>query len=322
MTMSVTVRQLEVFAAVARMGNVTRGAERAHLTQPAASMALRQLERTLEGPLFTRVGRRLVLNDRGRWLLPRVEAVLDGLRDIEDFGHGRPEAPAGDLVVGCSTTIGNYVVPPLLKAFTDAYPGVDLHLRVGNTEEVAAGVRSGALDGGLIEGEIADPRLRVTPWMRDELVVVTAPGGRLASRRDVEAAELAAQPWVVRELGSGTRSTVEAALAAHGVRLEHVRELGPTTAVKGAVAAGMGVCCLSRAAVVRELRAGTLVEVRTTLRIQRWFRTVTRRDERAGGLLDTLFDWLREHAAQDPLPGPANPAAVSPVSPRDPGEHE
>lgn len=295
--MSLTVRQLEVFAAVAKVGNVTRGARRAHLTQPAASMALRQLERALDGPLFTRVGRRLVLNDRGRWLLPRVEAVLDGLREIEDFGRGLPEAAAGDLVVGCSTTIGNYVVPPLLKAFTDAYPGVDLRLRVDNTEEVAAGVRSGALDGGLVEGEIVDPRLRVTTWMRDELVVVTAPDDPLAARDDVGVEELAAQPWVVRELGSGTRSTVEAALSAHGVRLERARELGPTTAVKGAVAAGMGVSCLSRAAVARELRAGTLAEVHTPLRVERWFRTVTRRDERAGGLLGTFFDWLREHAA-------------------------
>jgi DNA-binding transcriptional LysR family regulator len=294
--MSLTVRQLEVFAAVAKVENVTRGAQRAHLTQPAASMALRQLETTLGGPVFTRAGRRLVLNDRGRWLLPRVEAVLDGLRTIEEFGRGLPETPAGDLVVGCSTTIGNYVVPPLLKAFSDAFPEVDLHLRVSNTEEVAAGVRSGVLDGGLIEGEVADPRLRVTRWMRDELVVVTAPEGPLASRSDVAVDELAAQPWVVRELGSGTRSTVESALAAHGIRLDRVRELGPTTAVKGAVAAGMGVTCLSRAAVARELRTGALVEVSTQLHVERWFRTVTRRDERSAGLLDAFFIWLREHA--------------------------
>lgn len=295
--MALTVRQLEVFAAVARLGNVTRGAQRAHLTQPAASMALRQLESTLGAPLFTRVGRGLVLNDRGRALLPRVEAVLAELDEIEELGRGRPATPAGDLLLGCSTTIGNYVMPPLLKAFSDAHPAVDLHLRVGNTQEICAAVRSAAVDGGLIEGEVADARLRVTPWVRDELVVVTAPDDPLAARAHVGLDELAGQPWIVREPGSGTRSTVESELAVRGVRLERVRELGPTAAVKGAVASGLGIGCLSRAAVARELATGALAEVRTDLRVQRWFRIVIRADERPGRLFDTLLDWLRGQAA-------------------------
>jgi DNA-binding transcriptional LysR family regulator len=295
--MTVTVRQLEVFAAVARQGNMTRGAKRLHLSQSAASMSLKQLERLLEGPLFARVGRGLVLNDRGRTLLPRVEAVLAALDELVELGRGQEATLVGNLVVGCSTTIGNYLMPALVKAFADIHPGVDLHLRVGNTEEIAAAVRSGAVDGGLVEGEVNDPRLLVETWMRDELVCVTAPGTALAARRNVTVRELAAQPWVVRELGSGTRSTVDAAFAKHGLRLESVRELGPTGAVKGAVAAGMGVSCLSRAAVARELGTGTLAEVHSHLVVDRWFRIVTRSSERPSRLLTTLLGWLRESAA-------------------------
>jgi DNA-binding transcriptional LysR family regulator len=292
--MTITVRQLEVFAAVARQGSVTRGAQRLHLTQSAASMSLRQLERVLGGPLFARIGRGLVLNDRGRTLLPRVETVLASLDELVELGRGQDAALVGDLVVGCSTTIGNYLMPALIKAFTDVHPRVDLHLRVGNTEEIAAAVRSGAVDGGLVGGEVNDPRLRVETWMRDELVCVTAPGTALATRKHVTVNELATQPWVVREPGSGMRSTVDAAFAAYGLRLASVRELGPTGAVKGAVAAGMGISCLSRAAVARELETGTLAAVHGQLNVDRWFCIVTRSNERPSRLLTTLLEWLRE----------------------------
>ncbi len=294
--MTVTVRQLEVFAAVAQQGTVTRGAQRLHLTQSAASMSLKQLERALGGPLFARVGRGLVLNDRGRMLLPRVDAVLASLDELTELGRGQEAAPRGDLMVGCSTTIGNYLMPALIKAFSDAYTGVDLHLRFGNTKAIAAAVRTATVDGGLVEGELSDPRLHIERWIRDELVFVSAAGAPLAARRDVAADELAAQPWVVREPGSGTRSTVEAAFAAHGLRLESGRELGPTAAVKGAVAAGMGISCLSRAAVASELQAGTLAEIHSHLAVSRWFSIVTRSGERPSRLLETLLDWLRESA--------------------------
>ena len=294
--MRLTLRQLEVFATVARLGSVTRGAERLRLTQSAASMSLKQLERALDGPLFARVGRALVLNDRGRALLPRAEALIAEIAELEEIGRGLGSAPAGELLIGCSTTIGNYLMPALIKAFNDQYTNVVIHLRVGLTEEVAAALRSGLVDGGLVEGEVADPRLRVEPWLRDELVCITAPGNPLAARNELAAAELADQPWVLREQGSGTRSTVEAAFAHVGLSLVHAYELGPTPAVKSAVAAGMGMSCLSRAAVALELSSGTLAEVHTSLHIERWFRILTRRNERPSRLLATFLEWLRKTA--------------------------
>lgn len=307
--MTISVRQLEVFAAVAQQGSMTRGAQRLHLTQSAASMSLKQLERVFGGPLFARIGRGLVLNDRGRTLLPRVEAVLALLDELVELGRDQGAALAGELVIGCSTTIGNYLMPALIKAFIDIHPAVDLRLRVGNTEEIATAVRSGAVDGGVVEGEVIDPHLRVETWMRDELVFVTAPGAALAERTDVTADELAAQPWVVREPGSGTRSTVDRAFAAQGLRLESVRELGPTGAVKGAVAAGMGVSCLSRAAVAGELETGKLAEVHSQLVVDRWFRMVTRTNGRPTRLLATFLEWLRASASgQIAAPAPTEQA--------------
>jgi DNA-binding transcriptional LysR family regulator len=294
--MILTIRQLEVFSEVARSGSVTQGAVRAHLTQSATSMSIKKLESALGGPLFSRIGRGLVLNDRGRTLLPAVDAVLAALQELEDLGHEHTAEPTGDLIVGCSATIGNYLMPALIKAFTDAHPGIHVQLRVGNTEEIARAVRNGTVDVGLVEGEVSDLKLHVDRWRRDELVVIAAPGSTLAARKDVSLLELAAQPWVVPQPGSGTRSIVERAFAEHGVRLESVRELGPTAAVKSAVAAGMGLSCLSRFAVTPELGAGSVVEIDSRLLVRRWFYIVTRSSERPSRLMTTLSEWLFESA--------------------------
>ncbi|MEW6360412.1 MAG: LysR substrate-binding domain-containing protein [Planctomycetota bacterium] len=289
----VTIRQLEVFVQVARVGNLTRAAEQIYLTQSAASMSLKQLEQALDGPLFHRVGRGLALNDRGRTLLPRAEGILASLCELVELARNPDGTPAGKLVIGCSTSIGNYFFPERLKAFSDAHPRVEIALRVGNTEDIADLVRSREIDLGLVEGDLDAGDLQEEDWLRDELVIFAAPSHPLVRRKRVTAKELVRVQWIMREKGSGTRTTIEHALARKNLRLARVYEIGHTEAIKRAVEAGMGVSCLSRMTVERNLADGRLKQIPALLDVSRWFRIITIPGQHQSRLIQYVLRWLR-----------------------------
>ncbi len=304
MIMTFTLRQLEIFAAVAREEHLTRAAERLHLTQSAASVALKELERSLGGPLFARIGRRLVLNDRGRMALPRAERLLADAAELADAARGTDEHLAGELVVGASSTIAGYLLPQLIGEFTGVHPAAEVKLLVGNTREIGDALLAGTADVGVIEGIPPSTRLEETLWLRDELVVIAAPGSALAGAQHVPAAHLAQERWIVREPGSGTRETLEAAFEASGYTPADQHIVGQTEAIKRTVEADLGVSALSRWAVARELAAGRLATVATDLKPRRWFRLITVRDRYISRLAAGLCEWLLHHplAAADHLP--------------------
>jgi len=292
-----TLRQLQIFGAVAQSGSTTAAAATLALSQSATSAALNELERVLGVPLFDRVGRRLLLNESGRALLPSARALLDGARTVEDgFRLGRAGTRL-DLRIAASTTIGNYVLPPLLPGFRTAAPDAQLHVRIGNTLEVATAVESFEADLGLIEGPCHAADLRVIPWLDDELTLVAAPTHPLAlaagqgrlSLRDLEAAG-----WLLREPGSGTREAVEQALVPHLSHLRPQMTLGSSEAIKNAVALGLGVSCLSKSVVQDFLDAGRLVVLRSTLpRLSRRFSIVHHRQKMLSNALNLLITALQ-----------------------------
>ncbi|MEZ5643487.1 MAG: LysR family transcriptional regulator [Burkholderiaceae bacterium] len=260
MSLRYSLRELEVFVAIARQGSVSRAAEAVALTQSAASQALAKLERALGQPLFDRCGRRLVLNENGRLLWPRAQALLDAAAQVQDL-----LADGGlSMRLGASTTIANYLLPPRLAAFRTAYPAACVQLTVGNTGEVVAAVAAMELDFGLIEGACHHPDLAVSDWQQDELVIIAPPGHALTRGRATRAA-LAGAAWLLREPGSGTREEVERWLHTHVGPVRMDMELGNSEAIRRAVAAGLGVSCLSRNVVAEALAAGSVAEVRTGL---------------------------------------------------------
>lgn len=267
--MAITLRQLEVFEKLASCGHATRAGEALLLSQAAVSMAIAELERLTGGPLFERRGRRLVLNERGRVLLPEAREVLQRVATVEKILLESADEPAGLLQVGASTTIGNYLLPSLMGRFAERFPRARVLLQVGNTQQVEKGVEEGELDVGLIEGPCQSRELERIPWRGDELVVVAAPTHPWSTARQVDVALLAGAPWIVREKGSGTREVFEQAMAECGIDWQVALELGHTEAIKRGVEAGLGVSCLSRLAVARELAQGWLVEVATPLALGR-----------------------------------------------------
>jgi DNA-binding transcriptional LysR family regulator len=278
-----TLRQLQIFVAIADSGGTTAGAHALALSQSATSAALIELEAVLGTHLFDRVGKRLLLNDSGRTLLPDARAVLQSTSAIEaEFGaHG--EFAAYNLRVSASTTIANYILPAVIASFYREHPGTSIEVDVGNTSDVINAVEAFAADVGFIEGPCLRTSITVIPWMLDELVIVCAPGHPLArgGRRSIVSLDaLRESRWLFREPGSGTREAVEHALLPH---LHHLRihmQLGSAEAIRQAVAEGLGVTCLSRHIVEDMLRLKRLVQLRTALpRLQRHFSLIHQRDK-------------------------------------------
>ena len=309
--MALTLRQLAIFTAVADTGSTTGAGLRVSLSQSATSSALNELENLLGARLFDRIGKRLVLNDSGRALLPRARALLDGASGIErDFrvtsaaGATRAAdfAPApADLRVAASTTIGNYLLPPLVAEYCREWPNVRIDVEIANTHDVSVSVGRFAVDMGLIEGPCHEPDVQVLPWIEDELVIVGSPQHPLlrqeaGQRQNLKA--LRATPWLLREPGSGTREAVEQALLPHLHQLQQEIHFGSTEAIKHAAAAGLGLTCLSLSAVRDLLTLGRLQIVATTLpRLLRRFYIVHHRHKQFSASLTRFLEHCRAGAS-------------------------
>lgn len=273
------LRQLEVFAAIARTGSARAAADRVARSQSAASSALAGLETVLSVELFDRAGRRLVLNENGRALLPVATALLEQAADLEDLFRGEH---AATLRIAASHTVGEYLLPPLLAHWNQQHPHSRVRMSIGNTSEVIASVVGNDADVGFIEGSQTHPDLRVLPWLSDDLVIVAAPGHALAGKL-VGTRQLSAASWILRELGSGTRQAADSWLLGHLGTINVEFELDSTEAIKRLAMAGAGLACLSRHTVAESLVQGTLVALRTRLpAAQRRLAIVVGRRKRLG----------------------------------------
>ncbi len=269
--------RLKVFRAVAEHLNFRKAAEHLFLTQPAITLQIKALESDLGVRLFDRAANRVVLTPQGSVLLryARKMAALAAAAEQELGSEGGQFS--GELSLGVSTTIAQYVLPRLIGAFLGEHPRVQLSLRSGNTDHVVRLLLHGEVAIGLIEGPARDRGVHTEPFMQDELVLITPPGfdpDHFSHQR------LLASSLLMREQGSGSRHVVESALEKAGFKLKafkSVMDLDSTEAIKSAVEAGLGIGFVSRWAISKELELGVLNvrEVRG-LKIARYFSLVTR----------------------------------------------
>lgn len=273
------LRQLEVFVAIARAGSTLGAAQRVARSQSATSASLAELESSLGTALFERTGRRLVLNESGRGLLPGAIALLDEAAELQGMFAADRVLP---LRAAASLTIGEYLLPGYIASWQHDHPTSAVHLTIGNTSKVIESVLAMEVDIGFIEGPQTHPALQVRRWLEDELIIVAAPGHALAARA-ASKNQLAGATWILREPASGTRQAADAWLLEHLGPLHVQFELGSTEAIKRLAAAGAGLACVSRHAVTAELAGGGLVELRTRLpRSRRRLAIAVRRDRRLG----------------------------------------
>ena len=259
-----TLEQLRIFVAVAEREHVTRAAQKLNLTQSATSAAIAALEARYNVRLFDRIGRGIMLTHAGRSFLTEARAVLARAATAEQSLHDLAGLRRGFIHAAASQTVANYWLPSRLAAFRRRYPGIDLHLTIGNTEQVAQAVGEGRADFGFVEGRISDPVLAVRRIGGDRLIVVVGRRHPWARQPAIAAKMLTTTGWVLREPGSGTRSMFESALRRFGLKLSDLTvemELPSNEAIRAAVEAGTGATALSRLVAAPSLAAKTLHHV-------------------------------------------------------------
>ena len=253
--------RLRVFITAARTLSFTRTAEQLDISQPAVSKHVGELESRYGVQLFTRRGSRLELTDAGRTLLDEAQHVVDDYRRLEyemSLCTGQTE---GELRLGASTTISQYLLPPILARFTTRFPKMRVSLLSGNSGQIEQALDDHAIDLGLVESVSRRQGLHYTLFRPDELVLVARPGGPHARTESVTPEMLCRIPLVLRENGSGTLEVISAALAEQGIRLSQLQvvlRLGSTEGIKGFVRNSDAMAIVSAFSVVDELRSGTL----------------------------------------------------------------
>lgn len=268
-----TLDQLRIFVAVAERQHLTQAAAALALTPSAVSSSIKALEERYGIPLFHRVGRRIELSHEGRAFLSEARRALAYVGAAETALAELGDLQRGSLAIHASQTIASYWLPPLLVRFRQAYPLLGLSTAVGNTESVAQAVLSGAADIGLVEGMVDEPALTLEPIGADQLVIVVAAHHPWVRRQPQAPADLLDAEWIVREPGSGTRSAFETGLQAAGIAASALRvalELPSNEAVLGAVMAGPYASALSELVVAPYLQAGLLARIGFPLPIRRF----------------------------------------------------
>lgn len=296
-----TLRQLQIFEAVARHGSFTRAAEALHLTQPSVSIQVRSLAEALGRPLFEQAGRRIHLTDVGRLLYDtctelsalwsRFEAAVD------DVGALR----RGHLRVSVVTT-AKYFLPKALGQFCRLHPGIEVELDVQNRDGILGRLRDNLDDFHIMSAPPTDWAIETEPLMGNPLVLI-APGDFRPPRGRFSLADLAGERFLLRETGSGTRMAVDEYLARHRIKLANRMTLGSNEAIKQAVAGGMGLAVLSRHALTEaDLREVQLLPARDFPLAGVWH-IVHWRDKHLSAAAQAFLDFLRDHAG---VPSGAN----------------
>jgi DNA-binding transcriptional LysR family regulator len=291
-------RRLQVFHTVARLLSFTKAAETLHMTQPAVTFQVRQLEEQFNTRLFDRTHNRISLTDAGRHVFAYAERIFELYAEMESAVREMTGEIRGVLTVGASTTVAEYMLPTLLGDFKERHPQVTIHLKVANTEGIVAMVENNAIDLGVVEAPVTNKSLVVETCKWDRLVAIVPPTHPLAGRERADFATLLQYPFICREEGSGTREVMRDYLnrqSGSSAVLKVAMELGSPEAIKGAVEAGMGVSVVSRSTIQKELRLGTLVAVELDPPLDRPFSFVHQKQKFRVLAMEGLLELARSY---------------------------
>ena len=260
--MQFTLRQLEVFLAVAKTGNLTKAAHQLKMSQSAASSSLKDLESQFNLLLFDRIGKRLQLNQKGHQLRFRADNLMAQALELEQSLMNADEI--NEIKVGATLTIANFLALELVSQYLRKYNEAPISLEINNTEHIVEQVLNYELDIGMIEGETHHPQLTIIPWRDDQLNLFCSPEHPFAKILKINDLDLLKAKWILREPGSGTRQTFNRAM--HGLipKIKILLELKETEAIKRAVKQNIGIGCLSEISLREEFERGDLVRIETS----------------------------------------------------------
>lgn len=287
--------QMRGFLETAREKSFTRAAEKLFLTQPAVSLQVKALEEELGTRVFERHGKQVLLTEAGRVLFARVEEILDMVNRAQQDIAALGDLKTGRLCVGTSDTNCAYVLPPVVKAFRAAYPGVDIRLTDRMSSEVVRLVMEGAVDFGLATLPVRESRVITVPLFVREDVLICAVGHPLAQAARVGLSDAAAHPWLMLERGSTSRDLLDGACHRAGLAVHVAMELGSIEVIKRFVEIGLGVALVPAVAVKEEVRAGRLCALHVADLPARQVGVVQRPGGHLGRAAEVFLAFLRRH---------------------------
>lgn len=253
--------RLKVFHSAACNLSFTKASHELFISQPAISKHIHELEVQYKTPLFERTGGRIKLTPAGELLLSHTNTLLSAYRQLDFEMNLLTNNFSGELQLGASTTIAQYVLPPILSSFIKKFPDIRVSLLNGNSQDIEQALREGKITLGMVEGNTRQSSLHYSSFMKDELVVVTHTGSTLARHDEMTLEQLCAHPLVLRENGSGTLEVLETALLEHQIKLSQLNvliQLGSTESIKLFLENSDALGIISVRAVARELFSGRL----------------------------------------------------------------
>ena len=289
-------RRLQVFYTVARLLSFTKAAETLHMTQPAVTFQVRQLEDHFNTRLFDRTHNKILLTDAGQKVYFYAEKIFELNTEMEHSLRAMAEDTSGTLSIGGSTTIAQYTLPLLLKGFREKYPDLSISICEANTDGIVAKVESSIIDLGIVEAPVSNQDLDVEIFRSDELVLIVHPEHELAKKEFVKPKDIIKLPFIIREEGSGTKSVIFDYFKKHSIEKNNVNicmELGNSESVKGAVETGIGVSILSKTTIEKELQLNRLSYVPLNPKLTRNFYFVKKRHKFRLKVTDELIDYAR-----------------------------
>ena len=295
-------RRLQVFYSVARHLSFTKAAEALHMTQPAVTFQVRQLEEQFNTRLFDRTHNRINLTEAGDRVYHYAKQIFELYSRMEGEVRELTGEVSGVVILGASTTIAEYMLPSLLGAFKRKFPDVVIRLRVSNTDGIVTMVEENEIDLGVVEAPVSNKSLVVEICRVDTLVAVLPPEHELAGRASLPVADVLKYPFITREEGSGTREVTFDYLRGAGLEpanLTVVMELGSPESIKGSIEAGMGISILSRSTIDKELQLGTLTCVELDPRLERPFSFVHQKQKFRVRAIEELLEFARRYCRDE-----------------------
>lgn len=294
-------RRLKIFHTVARLLNFTKAAEELHMTQPAVTFQIRQLEEQFNTRLFDRTHNKVTLTDVGKQVYSYSDRILKLYEEMTRNITEMTGDVSGSVTLGASTTIAEYMLPLLIGEFKNKFPEVMINLRESNTEDIVSMVENNDIDLGIVEGSVNNKNLVVEECKMDHLVVIMPNDHILANEKTLRVEDFVSYPFISREHGSGTQEVITTYVEKHGngEDLNVCFELSSPEAIKGAVEAGMGLSIVSRATIIKELKLGTLTAVELKPSLERPFSFVRQRYKFKSRAADQLLTFAQDFCKEE-----------------------
>ncbi len=296
--MHFTFRQMQIFESVARLLSFSRAAEELHLTQPAVSMQIRQLEDTVGLPLLEQVGKKIHLTEAGEELHHHCRVVARQLRETKEAMDSLRQGVRGRLDIAIIST-AKYFMPMLLARFCDAHPDVQLRLSVGNRERILEQLADNDVDMVIMGRPPGEVSVVSEPFAKNPHVFIAPPGHRFTNAKRLSVQRISEEPMIVREKGSGTRHLLERIFTEHGLKMQARMEMSSNETIKQAVIAGMGISLLSLHTLKLELQTNSLVILPVQgMPVVRDWHLVHLKEKRLPPVARAFKSFLQEHAEQ------------------------